>query len=214
MDLRKKQNLIIVIAIIIIVSGFSISNYINKQKVYVLSPDQKKDTIELDNDISKNDSNIYEVTTEKIVVHIEGDIVSPGVYEIEKGARVFDVIEAAGGLLKTADRRKINLAKKIVDEEYIYIPNENKDNDEGIGFQNVSNLSTMTSNNESVSLININKANITELKVLSGVGDVLANRIIEYRSEKGDFKSVEDLKNVSGIGDKKFSEIKDKVTVK
>jgi len=214
MELRKKQNLIILIAIIVIVSGFSISNYITKQKVYVLSHEKNKADIEENNNIIINDINVYEISTEKIVVHIEGEVVSPGVYELEENTRIFDVIEAAGGLLKTADRRKINLAKKIVDEEYIYIPNENKDNDEGIGFQNVSNLSTMTSNNESVSLININKANITELKVLSGVGDVLANRIIEYRSEKGDFKSVEDLKNVSGIGDKKFSEIKDKVTVK
>jgi len=211
MDLRKKQNLIILIAIIVIVSGFSISNYINKQKIYVLSHEKNKGDIEENNDIIINDINVYEISTEKIVVHIEGEVVSPGVYELEDDTRVFDVIEAAGGLLKTADRRKINLAKKIVDEEYIYIPNEN---DENAAFQNMNSISTITNSNENRSLININKASAGELKALSGVGDVLANRIIEYRSEKGVFKSVEDLKNVSGIGDKKFSEIKDKVTIK
>jgi len=211
MDLRKKQNLIILIAIIVIVSGFSISNNINKQKVYVLSHEKNKADIEENNDITINDINVYEISTEKIVVHIEGEVVSPGVYELEEDTRIFDVIEAAGGLLKTADRRKINLAKKIVDEEYIYIPNEN---DENTAFQNINSVSTITNSNENRAPININKASAGELKALSGVGDVLANRIIEYRSEKGAFKSVEDLKNVSGIGDKKFSEIKDKVTIK
>lgn len=207
MEIRKKQNLIVIVVIIFIVAGFSLSNYIKQQKVYVLSYEEKEHiTNEGSENVTRN-----EVNMEKIVVHIEGEVVNPGVYELEKDARVFDAIDAAGGLLEKANRKRINLAKRIVDEEYIYIPNEN---DEDAEFQNTNNLSTITNVNQNTSLININKANITELKTLPGIGDVLANRIIEYRSEKGEFKSIEDLKNVSGIGDKKFSDIKDKVTVR
>ncbi|MBU5677729.1 helix-hairpin-helix domain-containing protein [Alkaliphilus sp. MSJ-5] len=213
MNLGKKQNLIIVIAITVIVLGFSISNYIKQQKVYVLSHEEKKDILHESSTESGKDSssNRDEINSEKIVVHIEGEVVSPGVYELDKDTRVFDVIEAAGGLLETANRKKINLAKKIVDEEYIYIPSES---DENVEIQNITNAPITTNINKNESLVNINNASMTELNSLPGIGEVLANRIIEYRSEKGDFKSVEELKNVSGIGDKKFSEIKDKVTVK
>lgn len=216
MNIYKKQNLIIVIAIIGIVLTFSISNYINQKKVYILSHQTTNDTLEennsgnnhTNNDINSTDE--YEIITEKIVVHIEGEVVSPGVYELESDKRVFDVIEAAGGLLETADRKKINLAKKIIDEEYIYIPNENS---EDIEMENITSLSSKpnTNSNQNEGLVNINRANSSELVVLPGIGEVLANRIIEYRSEKGDFKSIEELRNVSGIGDKKFNEIKDKV---
>ncbi|QUH20515.1 helix-hairpin-helix domain-containing protein [Alkaliphilus sp. B6464] len=213
MNLGKKQNLIIVIAIIVIVLGFSISNYIKQQKVYVLSREEKKDILHESSTESGKDSssNRDEINSEKIVVHIEGEVVSPGVYELDKDTRVFDVIEAAGGLLETANRKKINLAKKIVDEEYIYIPSEG---DENVEIPNITNAPITTNINKNESLININNASMAELNSLPGIGEVLANRIVEYRSEKGDFKSVEELKNVSGIGDKKFSEIKDKVTVK
>lgn len=213
MNLGKKQNLIIVIAIIVIVSVFSISNYIKQQKVYILSHEVEKDILHENSKEIANDStnNRDDINNEKIVVHIEGEVASPGVYELDKDTRVFDVIEAAGGLLETANRKKINLAKKIVDEEYIYIPNES---DENIEIQNTPNPLITTNINQNESLVNINNAGMTELNSLPGIGEVLANRIIEYRSEKGDFKSVEELKNVSGIGDKKFSEIKDKITVK
>ena len=158
-----------------------------------------------------NENNITEqFNTDKIVVHIEGEVANPGVYELNKDTRVFDAIEAAGGLLKDADRKRINLAKKIADEEYIYIPNKNEENIES---QYRNNLLIPTGTIQNTNLININRANIMELKELPGIGDVLAGRIIEYRDEKGKFKSIEELKSVSGIGDKKFDDIKDRVTI-
>lgn len=214
MNLGKKQNLIIVIAITIIVLAFSVSNYISKQKVYVLSDWQKNDTTEAV-DKGQNDVKTYENNVEKIVVHVEGEVVSPGVYELNKDTRVFDAIEAAGGLLETADRKKVNLAKKIVDEEYIYIYSV-KDilSEDDKEFNNITNVHMATTNNKNQTLLNINKANATELQMLPGIGQVLADRIIEYRMEKGNFNTVEDLKNVSGIGDKKFEDIKEKITVR
>lgn len=217
MEARKKQNLIIIVAIIIIVLGFTVSNYIKEQKVYVLSGGQETTFEEAIGDkesiIDYSSENRIkdDVNTEKIVVHIEGEILSPGVYELNGDSRVFDAIDVAGGLLDEADRTKINLAKKIMDEEYIYIPNKN---DEDVEVQYRNNLSMTSGTIENTNLININKANIIELKELSGIGDVLADRIIEYRNEKGQFKSIEELKNVNGIGDKKFNDIKDQVTIR
>lgn len=206
MGIRNKQNIILAIMVIIIVLIFSISNYIKQQKVYVLSDDTEENII-----WDHNENNMIEQSEAgKIVVHIEGEVEKPGVYELKKDSRVYDAIDAAGGLLKDADRRRINLAKKITDEEYIYIANKNEENIE-ITYR--ENLLMPTDVIENTNLININRANIMELKELPGIGDVLAGRIIEYRDEKGGFKSIEEIKNVSGIGDKRFSDIKDKVTI-
>lgn len=206
MGIRNKQNIILAIMVIIIVLVFSISNYIKQQKVYVLSDGAEENII-----WDHNENNMIEQSEAgKIVVHIEGEVEKPGVYELKKDSRVYDAIDAAGGLLKGADRRRINLAKKITDEEYIYIANKNEENIE-ITYR--ENLLMPTDVIENTNLININRANIMELKELPGIGDVLAGRIIEYRDEKGGFKSIEEIKNVSGIGDKRFSDIKDKVTI-
>lgn len=206
MKIKNKQNIILIIMVVIIVLVFSISDYIKQQKVYVLSNGTKGNIIEDNNE----NNTIKQPNIGKIVVHIEGEVANPGVYELGGDSRVFDAIDAAGGLLKDADRKRINLAKKIVDEEYVYIPNKNE---EDIEPRYRENLLTTTGTIENINLININRANIIELKELPGIGDVLANRIIEYRNEKGEFKSIEELKNVSGIGDKKFNDIKDKITI-
>ena len=206
MEIKNKQNILLIIILVIIVLAFSISNYIKQQRVYMLSGKAEENIIGDD-----NENNITEqFNTDKIVVHIEGEVANPGVYELNKDTRVFDAIEAAGGLLKDADRKRINLAKKIADEEYIYIPNKNEENIES---QYRNNLLIPTGTIQNTNLININRANIMELKELPGIGDVLAGRIIEYRDEKGKFKSIEELKSVSGIGDKKFDDIKDRVTI-
>lgn len=207
--MRKKQNIIVLIAVVFIVGFFSISSYMNKQKVYVLSNEAKKDAT-LERNRPYNDSN--NTIIKKIIVHIEGDVINPGVYELDADSRVFDAIDAAGGLQQTADRKKINLAKKIIDEEYIYIPREGEELTVG-SFGNVPTTNLVGGDTKS-NLININTASAAELTALPGIGEVLANRIIEHRTSKGSFGSIEDLKNVSGIGDRKFSDIKDKITVK
>ncbi len=207
MGVKNKQSIILVITIIVIVLVFSISNYIKQQKIYVLSDGTKENII---GDYYNENNMVEQSDGGKIVVHIEGEVEKPGVYELKKDSRVYDAIDAAGGLLKDADRRRINLAKKIIDEEYIYIANKNE---EDIEIRYRDNLLIPTGTIENTNLININRANIMELKELPGIGDVLAGRIIEYRNEKGGFKSIEEIKNVNGIGDKRFSDIKDKVTI-
>lgn len=214
MGLRNKQNIVLIAIVIAIVAIFSFSNYIKQQKVYVLNRSTEEDRMEDYNENNMGQASKINQPSNiegKIIVHIEGEVARPGVYELDINARVFDAVDKAGGLLEDADRKRVNLARKIVDEEHIYIPNKD---DENLDYQYRDNLLINTNTIENTNLININKANIMELKELPGIGDVIANRIIEYRNENGPFKTIDDLKNVNGIGDKKFSDIRDKVTTK
>ena len=145
------------------------------------------------------------------MVHIVGEVKKQGIVEIKEGARIADVIKKAGGETEEADLSKINLAYPVEDGEKIYIPNKNDKEDleyitEGIGNEKVYN------NEESK--ININKASQVELETLPGIGPSTALKIIEYREENGKFEQIEDIKNVSGIGDAKFENIKESICVK
>jgi len=144
-------------------------------------------------------------TVEKLKIHVIGEVVNSGMYEVEEGARIDDIIKIAGGTTENVDLNKVNLAYEVSDGEKIYIPSIF---DEEMEY-NVSNGNTNSSGK-----ININKANAEELEKITGIGEALAKRIIDYREENGKFSSIEDLKNVSGIGDKKFESIREQVVVK
>lgn len=163
----------------------------------------------------------------KIIVHISGEVISPGVISLEEGARIVDAINMADGVTEEADLSKVNLAYVLEDAQKIYIPNINEKEEKeiveniedgvvisGSGTSN-GNYSNRGSNskNENVK-ININTANVKELQKLSGIGESIALRIVTYRKENGKFNSIEDLKNVSGIGENKFNKIKNNIFVK
>lgn len=139
-----------------------------------------------------------EVGEEFIYVDVDGAVVNPGVYKLKKGSRVFEAIKKAGGLSEDADTSSLNQAKFVEDGEKITIP--------------VSNDDMSYSDGSDSKLININTADKTRLTELSGVGDAIADRIIEYRN-KTRFSSIEDIKNVKGIGDATFEKIKNQITV-
>ncbi len=141
-----------------------------------------------------------------IMVHISGQVYNPGIVELELGNRVIDAVKLAGGLKKDADIDRINLAKKLVDEEKIYIPKIGEE------ISNDMAVASKSSYKEESGKININTCSKEELIALPGIGEAIANRIIEYRST-APFKSIEDIKNVSGIGDKKFEAIKELIIV-
>lgn len=145
-----------------------------------------------------------------IMVHISGEVYSPGLVELVTGDRVIDAVNLAGGLTKSADLDRINLAKKVEDEEKIYVPKIGESD-----MPQISNeLNVTSSQNSSQSdKININTATITELDTLPGIGEVTANKIIEYRSSTP-FRTIEEIMNVSGIGDKKYETIKELIRVK
>ena len=157
----------------------------------------------------------------KIVVHITGAVKKEGVVVLDEKSRITDAVSAAGGLTDDADMSKINLAYILEDGVKVRIPSVN-DNEEAVEdtesiefVENVENSpeSTLKSQNNTSNLVNINKATQTELETLPGIGPSTALKILNYREENGKFSSIEDLKNISGIGDSKFENIKNLICV-
>lgn len=146
--------------------------------------------------------------TEVVVVDIKGQVLVPGVYTLPKGSRVLDAIQLAGGILPSAEEKALNLAAKLIDEMVIYVPL--------IGETEVpiSIPSTPVSSSTKSTIININSADEMTLMTLPGIGPSKAKAIVAYREEKGHFKTIEELKEVSGIGDSTFDSLKDFISIK
>ena len=181
------------------------------------------------------------VETPPIYVEVKGAVNHPGVFEVNENNIINDVIALAGGLKDNAYTDNINLSKKVSDElvVYVFTKEEYKKNSSSnnthtntsstssskesyqIDEATKNNISIITSSNsdEATSqdttskLININTASAQELTSLPGIGETKANNIVSYRTENGYFKTIEDLKNVSGIGDATFEQLKDYITV-
>lgn len=150
----------------------------------------------------------------KIKVHIIGEIHYPGLYELDEGSRINDLILIAGGNTKNADLNKINLAYQLSDGEKIYIPSIFDEITEYIYSDAGENVSEKSTNSSESSAINLNIATVTDLENISGIGPSLAQKIVDYRNSNGKFNSIDELKNVSGIGEKKFEQIKKYISVK
>lgn len=165
----------------------------------------------------------------KIFIDIKGSVKNPGVYQVDIDNIVNDCIKKAGGLLKNADTTTINLSKKVSSEMVIYIPkkdevvkttnsttvtkNQEIPNDAAISNNNTDSKDSSSANDQSNTLIDINTATTAELAKLNGIGTAKAQDIIDYRTKNGSFKTIEDIKNVSGIGDALYAKIKDYITV-
>lgn len=147
-----------------------------------------------------------------IMVDVAGAVMKPSVVELPEGSRVFEAIEKAGGLTVEADLSATNQAEILTDGQKIYIPTKHELEESEAGSPS-SGLTANSSGNTQAKRININTADSQTLQQLKGVGPVTAEKIINYRTENGKFKTIEDLKNVSGIGDKTFEKLKDKITV-
>lgn len=162
-------------------------------------------------EISEVKENAEEI--EKIKVYITGEVNSPGVKELDVGARIEDAINIAGGITNFANLKEVNLAYPLEDGQKIYIPNINEKIDEYITANNgegvIENIK-----DKNARKININNADLQQLCNLPGVGESLAQKIIEYRNDNGKFESVDELKNVTGIGEKKYESLKEYITVK
>ena len=153
----------------------------------------------------------------EIAVHVSGAVARPGLYRLTQGARVADAVEKAGPL-DEADLNAINLAAPLADGQKVPVPLKGEVQagaPAGAGpVQRNAGVSAAAPRSVGpAGPVNINTAGAAELDTLPGIGPALAQRIIQYRETNGPFKQVEDLKNVSGIGDKKFAELKDRITV-
>ncbi len=149
---------------------------------------------------------VKEVQKEKriavLTVHVAGAVVCPGVYQLKEGNRVVDAVKAAGNALPEGDLDAINLAAKLVDGQKIYIPRK--------GEVVVSSTGSISSTEQ---LIPLNLATKEQLQELPGVGEVLADRIVQWREAHGRFSKIDQLLEIEGIGTKKFEQLKDRVSL-
>lgn len=192
-DLSPLQFAVIIILAVFIITGGALSYIRSKpKKIRIIEP--KKTEIEADR---------------KIKVHVAGSVVKPGLYEFREGMRVADAIKVAGGETQNAAVDRLNLAEKLKDGQKITVPQKCADN----------SLADSLSLDHSVDIsggsrkVNINTATSEELESLPGIGPALASRIIKFRREKGCFSSISALKNVPGIGQRKFESLKDLVEI-
>lgn len=147
-----------------------------------------------------------------IMVHISGQVHNPGLLELRSGDRINDAVELSGGLKNEADTDRINLSKKVQDEEKIYIPKIGEEV-EPIQISQAVGSSDTSGSSTSDEMIDINDCTKELLVSLPGIGDITAEKIIKYR-EEFKFQKIEDIMEVSGIGDKKFEAMKDLIVVK
>ena len=229
MKLSKNQKIMIIAIAAIILIVFLILHgifYSNNNELVVTNEsnetsDEKWEAIS---------SNSYAKKDGKIVINVVGEVNNPGVVTLEEGARIIDAINAAGGKTDKADISEINLAYVLDDGVRLYIPSfsemkekklDNSTNskdtissDTGVSNIVMEEVSVEKNNTNEIKKININKASKEELKQLSGVGDSVAQAIIDYRQKNGKFNTIEDIKKVPGIGESKFSNIQKMISVK
>ena len=147
------------------------------------------------------------VVEKTIFVHVEGAVVSPGLFELSEGSRVYDAIQAAGGFTEDARHDAVNLARVLTDGEQIIVPTIQTEGGSD------DTPSTAASPGTAAGKVNINTADAATLDTLPGIGASTAAKIVADREANGPFKTVEDLKRVSGIGDKKFTQLEGCITV-
>ena len=153
--------------------------------------------------IQTEDADAWVVETKATCyVYVCGCVNQPGVYEVEEGTRIFEVIELAGGLTQNASEVAINLADEVSDGQQIYVP----DQEEAVGI-------SFAQESQESGLVNINTADSAMLQTLPGIGQQKAEQIIQYRESHGGFSSIEEIKNVSGIGDSTYERLKQSITV-
>ena len=204
----KQRKIVIIIAILVIILiGRKIydSNHFEEANSEEILVKDKKESIKKD-----------EEEEDIMAVHVTGEVKKPGVVKVKEGSRIEDIIEAAGGLTENADTTNINLAYMVEDGMKIRIPSSNEEDieEDYISVDSGKRVIMSDESNNPSLIVNINTANETELEQLPGIGPSISSKIVDYRNQNGKFKNIEDIKNVTGIGDSKYEKIKDFIKVK
>ena len=211
--MANSQKSVIKIIVIIIIIIIAIYNYYISKK----QQDNYENFETVENTFLQANNSITKEEIEKIKIYITGQVKTNGTIELDAGSRIEDAIILAGGTTNIADLSKINLAYKLEDGQKVYIPSIYENTiSEVISTENGENIIEEPYNSGSTlnKKININTATEEKLCSIPGIGESTAKKIISYRNENGNFSSIEDLKNVSGIGNKKFEKIKKFVDIK
>lgn len=227
--INKKNRIIIIIGVIILFLICIYFVYSKSDEGEMISSEERIENSIIENNTKeKEEKKENQEEKNKIIIHITGMISNEGILELEEGSRISDAIEKAGGLKEGADVSQINLAFILSDGMKIHIPDANDKEEKNadktntyitkesgvITIEETQNQNNVTEKNKTIAMVNINKADIKQLQTLPGIGDSTAQKIINYRNENGKFNSIEDIKNVKGIGDSKFVKIKEYITVK
>lgn len=226
--LNLKQKKIIAITLIILVAIAYYYLYLKDSTEEI-----SNQNLEINNIQESNQTNEIEKENKKtIIIHVSGAVNIEGVVELDSGSRIANAIEKAGGVKENADMTDINLAYPLEDGMKIHIPTKeeterNKSNENTLTESYVTSASgginskedaksTQGSSKSTVSnvKVNINTATQEELDTLPGIGPSIASKIIDYREQNGKFNRIEEIKEVSGIGDAKYEKIKDSITIK
>lgn len=212
MDMDLDRRWLIIAAIMVLLAfaaGVKYESFKAEQSEQSLKMLQSNDNEEMSNATSSSEKGI-------ITIYVIGEVKNPGVFRLQKNDRVYQAVEMAGGSLDTADMKQVDMARKLSDEETVYIPAIGEISEAPMaGTASIESHSpNYSAGAKNSGLININSASLEELDTLDGIGPALAQRIIDYRTGNGSFTSIEDINNVSGIGDKKFEAIKNSITVR
>ncbi|HEN6241927.1 TPA: helix-hairpin-helix domain-containing protein [Streptococcus agalactiae] len=154
-------------------------------------------------------SHVKDKVSNQVTVDVKGAVNHPGVYSLPSQSRVTDAIKRAGGLSNLADSKSVNLAQKLQDETVIYVAQKS----EKITVVEEEKANNIATQGNSKGKINLNKADLSSLQTISGVGAKRAQDILDYRDSQGGFKTIDDLKNVSGIGEKTLEKLRQDVTL-
>ncbi len=204
---ENKKDLLKIVAIPVMVIVAVLFFWINANQEEIKIDDANPGTAETDL-AAQSETEDTQGGQGRIYVDIGGEVEMPGVYEVSEGTRLFQVIERAGGLTEDADIDEINRAETVFDGQKIMIGAKGEaSGSAGSGGE------TNASNYEEERKININTADSVQLQSIPGIGPSKAERIIEYRQSNGRFKTIDDIKNISGIGNKTFESIKEYITV-
>ncbi|WP_425133794.1 helix-hairpin-helix domain-containing protein [Enterococcus faecium] len=204
-----------VVLIFCIASGFLLSNLLFHREPEeiaakeMLSPFSSSE----ENQLPEGNTVEEDVRPKVMYTDIKGSVKEPGIYSFSSEERVYDVLKRAGGLLEEADSNRINFSAKIEDQQVLYIPAVGEELPEYLD-QLVSPEGKQSTADSEPSKININTASPSELQQIPGIGSVKAQEIIRFREENGSFQKVEDLQEISGIGEKTVEKLKNFVTIK
>ena len=225
----RKQITIVMITLLVIGSIITYWYFFQNKK----NENKKEKNILTEHKVhKKTKEKIIEDENKEIMVDVKGEVVNSGIYTLKEGSRVIDAIQMAGGVTQNGDTSVLNLSKKLTDEMviivYSYYEVRNLEKVKEVeqtvrencvmgnnGVQNDACIenSISDSNDNTSGKVSINTATLEELMTLSGIGEAKAKSIIEYRDQNGGFNSLDELKEVSGIGDSLFDKIKENITL-
>lgn len=218
--MNKKKIFVFAIILLICPTILLVKDKLNsKDDIYVLTEESTVSDENKNNDKKEKIEDEKEnISNKEITVYVSGEVNKSGVVTLKEGDRLAVAVEKLGGTTKKADLNNINLAIRVKDEEHYIIRKIGEAKQEDLkDVNNTKDIENAEIKNENTakdsSKININTATLEELDKLPGVGEATANKIISHREENGQFKTIEDIKNVNGIGDKKFEKMKELICV-